>query len=217
LFTIRRADGAGWKDFRKRNRPVCRFSLALARLSLSRLCAATAAQGARPMRDFLTLAALIAVPATVAAIGCNNSPGLTVTGDVVVDASGATSSFTFEQPVRLDGAAPSRAITGGCTLASDPSRSAYGVVVDLYGPLSTEGRALRAITIMTRTDATASGTVEAELGADTFRGTCSVDVPFVSGNGQVRVQATDCVISGAGETASVDLDLTFDRCTVTVE
>ena len=59
--------------------------------------------------------------------------------------------------------------------------------------------------------------VEAELGADTFRGTCTVDVPFVSGNGQVRVRATDCAISGAGESASVDLDLTFDRCTVTVQ
>lgn len=169
------------------------------------------------MRDFLTLTALIALPATVAAIGCNNSPGLTVTGDVVVDASGATSSFTFEQPARLDGAAPSGAITGGCTLTSDPGQSAYGVVVDLYGPSSTEGRALRSITIMTRTDAPANGTVEADLGADTFRGTCTVDVPFVSGNGQVRVHATDCTIEGAGETASVDLDLTFDRCTVAVQ
>lgn len=169
------------------------------------------------MRDILVLTALVALPASVAVVGCNGSPGLTVTGDVRVDASGASSAFTFAQPTRLDGAAPSRAITGACTLTSDPARSAYGVVVDLYGPSSTEGRALRSITVMTRTDAPASGTVEAELGADNFRGTCTVDVPAVSGNSQVRVRATDCAISGGGESATVEFDLTFDRCTVTAE
>ncbi len=169
------------------------------------------------MRDILTLTVLIAVPATVAAIGCNGSPGLTVQGSVDIDANGTPTGFVFEQPARLDGAAPNGAITGSCTLTSDPTHSAYGVVVDLYGPSAAEGRALRSITIMTRTDATANGTVEAELGADTFRGTCTVDTPYVTGNGQVTLHTRGCSIAGAGETATVALDLTFDRCTVQTE
>ena len=63
------------------------------------------------MRDILTLTVLIAVPATVAAIGCNSSPGLTVTGNVDIDANGTPTGFVFEQPARLDGAAPNGAIT----------------------------------------------------------------------------------------------------------
>lgn len=165
------------------------------------------------MRDFLTLTALIALPATVAVIGCNNSPGLTVTGSVDVDAGGTPTGFVFDQPARLDGAAPSGAITGTCTLTGDGTGAAYGVVVDLYGPSSADGRALRSITVMTRTDAPASGTVEAELGADTFRGTCTVDVPFVNGEGHVTLHTEGCDIAYGTESASVALDLSFDHCT----
>jgi hypothetical protein len=169
------------------------------------------------MRDVLTFTVLLAVPATMAVLGCSSSPGLTVTGDVTIDASGAITGFTFDEAARLDGAAPNGAITGTCTLTSDPSRSAYGVVVDLYAPNQGEGRALRAITILSRTDAPQNGTVEADLGAESFRGTCTVDVPFVNGNGQVTVHTEGCAIQSGDETASVDLDLTFDRCTVTVD
>lgn len=169
------------------------------------------------MRDLITLTVLLAVPATVAMMGCNNSPGLTASGEVTVEANGATTGFTFEEITRLDGAAPNGAITGTCTLTTDPSHAAYGVVIDLFAPSSTEGRALRGITIMTRTDTPAEGTIEAELGADTFRGTCNVDVPFVNGNGQVSVHTEGCTIEGAGETATVDLALTLSSCTITVE
>ncbi len=169
------------------------------------------------MRDVLTLTALLAIPATLATVGCSNSPGLTVLGEVTIEASGATTGFDFEELTRLDGAAPNGAITGTCTMTTDPSRAAYGVVVDLFVPSSTEGRALRGISIMTRTDTPANATVEAELGADSFRGTCTVDVPFVNGNGQVSIHTEDCAIEADGETASVDFAFTFDRCTVMVE
>lgn len=169
------------------------------------------------MRDVLALTALIAVPATVAMLGCSNSPGLTVLGDVTIEASGATTGFSFEEPSRLDGASPNRAITGTCTLTSDVERSAYGVVVDLYAPSTTEGRAVRSVTIMTRTDSPSTGTIEAELGADSFRGTCTVAVPNLSGNGTVTLATEGCTIEGAGETATVDLELTFERCVVTTE
>jgi len=167
------------------------------------------------MRVFLSLSALLIVFGALASPGCASSPGLTVTGSVDIDSMGTPTGFRFEQPVRLDGAAPTGAITGTCTLTSDTAGTAYGVVVDLYGPDNGEGRAARSVTLMTRTDATAEGTIEAELGADTFRGTCDVHVPLVRGSGQLRITATDCSIAGAGETATVDVDLTFENCTVT--
>jgi len=167
------------------------------------------------MRVFLSLAALFVVFGALAGPGCASSPGLTVTGSVDIDSMGTPTGFRFDQPIRLDGAAPTGAITGTCTLTSDTAGTAYGVVVDLYGPDNGEGRAARSVTLMTRTDATAEGTIAAELGADTFRATCEAHVPLARGHGQLRITASDCSIAGAGETATVDVDLTFENCTVT--
>ncbi len=166
------------------------------------------------MRRTLSLTALALSLATV---GCNGSPGLTVSGSVDIDASGTPTGFTFSQPVRLDGAAPAGAITGTCTLSRAAGDPDYGIIVDLYGPDTTEGRGLRSITLMTRTDATASGTVEAELGADTFRGTCDVTTPRVDDAGLLRIQVSGCSIANGAETATVEADLSFEGCTLLLQ
>lgn len=146
--------------------------------------------------------------------GCGGSPGLTVAGSVTIEVEGASTGFRFEQPTRLDGTAPAGAITGNCTLTSDGTGTAYGVLVELFGSAHGQGRAVRSVTVLARTDAPAMGIVEAELGPDAFRGTCDVEVPLVEGSGRVRVVSRTCTVSGPGETARVELDLTLERCTV---
>jgi hypothetical protein len=92
-----------------------------------------------------------------------------------------------------------------------------GILVDLYGPDSAQGRALRSLTLMTRTDASASSTVEAELGAETFRGTCDVMVPIANERGEVSLRAAGCTITQGAERATVDLSLDFAGCSVIVD
>ncbi|GAB4201334.1 MAG: hypothetical protein OHK0013_13230 [Sandaracinaceae bacterium] len=166
------------------------------------------------MRPHVSLAALALA---FAVVGCNGSSGLTVSGTVAIDASGTPTGFRFEQPARLDGAAPAGSITGACTLTRSPGSPAFGILVDLYGPDAAQGRALRSLTLMTRTDASASSTVEAELGAETFRGTCDVAVPLANERGEVSLRASGCSISHGAETATVDLSLDLVGCTVVVE
>lgn len=158
----------------------------------------------------------VALVLALAAVGCNGSSGLTVQGTVDVTSGGTPTGFRFDEPVRLDGAAPAGAITGSCTLTRTAGQPHFGIIVDLYGPDSAEGRALRSLTIMTRTDATESGTVEAELGADTFRGTCDVMAPFVNDAGELTLEASGCSIAQGAETATVDLDLRFAGCTTMI-
>lgn len=158
------------------------------------------------------LSALVFATLALTTMGCSGSPGLTVTGSVEVETTGTPTGFVFEQPARLDGAAPNGAVTGSCSLTRNAT--GYGVVVDLFGPTQAEGRALRSISFLSRTDAPAGGSVEAELGADTFRGTCTVEVPFVNDHGQVHLRTTGCTVAAGSESATVTADLTFDRCTL---
>lgn len=146
--------------------------------------------------------------------GCNGSSGLTVVGEVTVDAAGTPTGFRFPQAVRLDGAAPAGSVTGSCTATRLSGSNDYGVVVDLYGPDSAEGVAVRSITFMTRSDAQESATVEAELGSTSYRGTCTVSIPRVSGD-MVEIETSGCSIASDTTSATVDATLHFEGCTIT--
>ncbi len=157
---------------------------------------------------------MLALASVLALAGCGGG-GLEVSGHVDVATSAAATGFNFPQPVRLDGGAG--LITGSCVMTRGTA-GAYGVVVDLYsGDASPDGRAIRSMTIMTRTDA-ASGRIEAQLGQDDFaNGSCDITVTaFDAATGQLAFSSTnDCVITGpAGETASVSFELGLTRCGV---
>jgi hypothetical protein len=90
--------------------------------------------------------------------------------------------------------------------------------VDLYSSdANPEGRAIRSMTIMMRSDAS-TGSIDAQLGQDDFENTaCQMRVVGMdAGSGQVAIEATsDCTITGpAGETATVDFELGLTRCGV---
>jgi hypothetical protein len=157
---------------------------------------------------------MLALASVLALAGCGGG-GLEAAGNFDVTTSAATTGFNFPQPTRLDGGAG--LITGSCimTRAAD---GGYGVVVDLYSSdENPDGRAIRSMTIMTRSDQS-TGTIQAQLGQDDFENTgCLMHVNAIDpSTGQVVMSSTsDCVITGpAGETASVEFDLRFNRCGV---
>lgn len=153
--------------------------------------------------------ALVTLGAVFALAGCGGG-GLKVIGTADVTTATASSGFDFPQQVRLDGGAGT--VTGTCQISRSAS-GAYGVVVDLYGNSQAQGRAVRSMTIMGHSPA-APGQIDAELGPDTFTGTCNVITNVDESRGLVGLQATGCQISNAGETASVDVNLNLEGCTV---
>lgn len=164
--------------------------------------------GSRMTRKTLALASVLALA------GCGGG-GLEVSGHVDVTTTGASTGFNFPQPVRLDGGAG--LITGSCVMTRSAA-GGYGIVVDLFSSdANPEGRAIRSMTIMTRSDAS-TGSIDAQLGQDDFENAaCQMRVTGLdAASGQVAFTTTSpCVITGpAGETATVELELGLLRCGV---
>ncbi len=160
----------------------------------------------RMTRTMLSLASVLALA------GCGGG-GLEVSGQVSVETSSATTGFNFPQPVRLDGGAG--LITGSCVMRRSAEGS-FGVVIDLFSSdANPEGRAIRMMSIMTRSDAS-SGSIEVQLGADDFESAnCLMQVTALdAATGQIALQSTsDCTLTGpAGETATVAFELGLLRC-----
>lgn len=155
----------------------------------------------------LTLASALSL------VGCNSSPGLLVSGEIEVATTDARSGFVFEAPTRLDGADASARVTGSCTLRRHEGGH-FGAVVDLYGPGATDGRALRSITLMTRTDAPTAGSVEATLGTRSFTGACTISTPLVDARGGLALHVEACELQSGDEAATLSADLTFENCVI---
>lgn len=151
----------------------------------------------------------------LALAGCNGSAGLTAIGTASVDVAGTPSGFNFGQPARLDGAAPAGAITGSCTMTRTVSAgvTSYGVVADLFKPSAVEGQAVRSLTLMGRSDAM-TGTIEAEIGTDAYRGTCPLTLEYMPDSGEARFIASGCRITSGGASATADIDMAFSGCVV---
>jgi hypothetical protein len=168
--------------------------------------------GTRMTRKMLALASVLALA------GCGGG-GLEVSGNVDIATMGgtmdATTGFAFPDPVRLDGGAG--LITGSCVMTRGATGS-YGIVVDLFSSdTNPQGRAIRSMTIMTRSDES-TGSISAQLGQDDFdNGSCQMHVTGIDGSsGQVAFASTgDCLLQGpGGETATVDFELGLTRCGV---
>ena len=149
------------------------------------------------------------------AVGCNGSAGLTAIGSATVDVAGTPSGFNFAQPARLDGAAPAGAITGACTITRTVREgvATYGVVADLFKPTGVDGDAVRSITLMGRSDS-ATGTIEAEIGTNAYRGSCPLSLEYMPNSGEARFVANGCAINSGASTATVNVDMSFQGCVV---
>ena len=153
----------------------------------------------------------------LALAGCNGSAGLTAIGTATANVAGTPSGFNFAAPARLDGAAPAGAITGSCTITRTVSGGveSYGVVADLFKPSAVEGQAVRSMTFMGRSDAM-TGTIEAEIGTDAYRGSCPLTLDYTASSGEARFIATGCAIASGPSTApaTVEIDMAFSGCVV---
>ncbi len=158
----------------------------------------------------------LAVALALIAVGCGSSPGLSVVGSVDVEADGAHTGFSFPQPARLDGAGSGGVVTGSCSL-SHYADGHYGAVIELFGSSSAEGRALRSISFLTRSDSPGAGRVDAELGASAFTGACDVTLARADDRGVVAIEVESCSIASGAETASVNASLTFENCVLLSE
>lgn len=163
---------------------------------------------------------MLALASVLALAGCGGG-GLEVAGTVDIETldpnTGATAQtgFDFPDPVRLDGGAG--LITGSCVLTRGAT-GGYGVVVDLFSSdTNPEGRAIRSLTILTRSDEV-TGTIEAQLGQDDFTNdACRIRVLGLdAGSGQISFSTSEaCELTGPdGETATASFELGLLRCGV---
>ena len=167
-----------------------------------------------PMRMSSATLAILGGLGLIAA-GCNGSAGLTAIGTATVDVAGTPSGFNFAQPARLDGAAPAGAITGSCTITRTVTEgiATYGVVAELFKPTGVDGNAVRSITLMGRSDST-TGTIEAEIGTGDYRGSCPLTLEYMPNSGEARFVANNCTVVRGAESATVNVDMSFQGCVV---
>ena len=166
------------------------------------------------MRTSLATLAILGGLGLIAA-GCNGSAGLTAIGSATADVAGTPSGFNFAQPARLDGAAPTGAITGACTITRTVTEgiATYGVVAELFKPTGVEGNAVRSMTLMGRSDST-TGTIEAEIGTSDYRGSCPLTLEYMPNSGEARFMANNCTITSGAESATATVDMSFSGCVV---